>query len=468
MDTVTPRRPVASTVALREKSSTAIPATVRPLTPLHRTTAARPAAQSQAGMMLRPLAPASGSTLGRDRVTTGGLRAAAPAVANPLQLANRGLRRMTAGNDAQLYVDGRTAYPALEKLIQGAKKTLYIETMIWHNDETGRRIAQAVVDAKKRGVDVKIMVDSIGQNFGTGRHSDPTLLAWMRSQGVEAHTFNENFATHQGVPITHHKVYIADNERFLTGGMNIGNEYEHEWHDMLVGIEGPAAREVAREFGLNWTRTTGQTLDIPAASPIEKLRAHPPGTAAVGIAVTDPVSRRYEMRQTNLRLINEAKHHIRVEMPYCSDDDMMNALKAAAQRGVNVEFIMPGVNDTGTFGTMNPTEAVSLVKAGVKVRFYDGGTVDGQAIERFSHLKMMIVDDAVAQVGSGNWDHRTFHNNHELNAYVADPAFVGTLKQSLWDKDWTESRPATLESLDQRRTIDKVQGVLLRAIDRFF
>jgi cardiolipin synthase len=397
-----------------------------------------------------------------------GMRQAAPNVANPLQLADRGMRRITTGNDAQLYVDGRTAYPALHKLVREAKKTLYIETMIWHNDDAGRALAQEVVDAKKRGVDVKIMVDSIGLHFGSGRNNDPSLLAWMRSQGVDVHAFNEGIVGKQGVTITHHKIYIADNERFLTGGINVGNEYAQEWHDMLVGIAGPAAREVAGEFAINWTRTTGEALKVPEPGPIESLRAHPPGTAAVGIAVTDPIAHRYEMRGTNLKLINEAKRHIRVQMPYCSDDAMMDALKAAVRRGVEVEFIMPGINDTGTYGAIDRSEANDLIKAGVKVRFFHGGTVDGQEVERFSHLKMMIIDDAVAQVGSGNWDYRTFHKNNELNAYIADPTFISTLKAGVWDKDWQESRPASVDSLAKRPFLDKVEGFLLRGIDRFF
>jgi cardiolipin synthase len=375
---------------------------------------------------------------------------------------------VTQGNDVKLHLDGTKAFNALDSLIRSAKKTFYVETMIFHNDETGQRVAGELVKDKKRGVDVKVMVDSIGLNFGPGRNNDPTLLDWMRSQGVDAEVFNKGMITRRGVPITHHKLYIADSDRFLTGGVNIGNEYELDWHDMLVGIEGPAAREAAQEFAINWTRTTGETLDIPPPAAIAALRAHPPGTAAVGVAVTDPVAHRDEMRTTNLRLINGAKHHIRVQMPYAADDAMMDALKAAARRGVNVEFLMPSTNDTATFGIMNSGEAKDLIAAGVKVRMFGGGTLDGKPVERFSHLKTMIVDDVVAQVGSGNWDYRTFHNNHEFNAYVADPAFIATLKRDLWDKDWREAQPATLEKLDKRPWKEKVQSHFLLSIDRFF
>lgn len=402
--------------------------------------------------------------LNRDGMSLG-LRRAAPAVANPLQLADRGLRHISTGNEAHVYADGRNAYPALHDLVRSATKTLYIETMIWHNDEAGRGLAQEVVDARKRGVDVKIMVDSVGLHFGTGRNNDPKLLDWMKSQGVDVQVYNKGFLSHQGVVITHHKLYIADNERFMTGGMNVGNEYKDDWHDMLVSIEGPAARDVAREFAINWTRTTGQTLTIPEPSAAEKLRTTPPGTAAVGIAMTDPIGHRFEMKGTNLRLINEAKRHICVQMPYNCDDSMMEALKAAARRGVNVEFIMPGVNDEGTFGAINPSEAEDLIKAGVHVRIFNGGTIDGQPVARFSHLKMMIIDDAVAQVGSGNWDHRTYHANNELNAYVGDPTFIAELKHDVWDKDWQESDAASLTSLGRRPLTEKIKGKLLRALD---
>ncbi|MBC7545501.1 MAG: phosphatidylserine/phosphatidylglycerophosphate/cardiolipin synthase family protein [Candidatus Sericytochromatia bacterium] len=401
-------------------------------------------------------------------ITPTGQRPLQGATANTMALSVRSVGRVTQGNQVQLYVDGRTAFPALEKLIDGAKKTLYIETMIWHNDETGKRLAQKVVDAHKRGVAVKVIVDSVGLNFGTGRNNDLALMEWMRAQGVDAYAFNPNFVSKDGVAITHHKLYIADNEQFLSGGINIGKEYEHEWHDMLFGVKGPAAHTVAEEFAINWGRTTGHYLTIPPLAAAKKSAKSVPANAAVGFAVTDPIGRRYELKRATLQLINEAKHHVQIQMPYCSDDDLMRALQGAAKRGVTVDFIMPGTNDTGSYRTMNRAEAHKLLKAGANVRFFAGGTVDGREISRFSHTKMLIIDETVAVVGSGNADYRTFHNNNELNAYIADPKFVATLRAELFEKDWKESRAATRKELEQRPLKEKLMGHLYETLDRFF
>lgn len=391
-----------------------------------------------------------------------------PGPRGSLELAARGALRISQGNQVSLFVDGRTAFPALVDLIRGAKSTLYIETMIWHNDDTGRRIAEEVVAARKRGVDVKVLVDSVGQHFGAGRNNDPKLLAWMRAQGVDVHTFNPRFLSANGVAITHHKLYIADNERFLSGGMNIGNEYEHDWHDMLFQVQGPATREAVSEFAINWAKTTGKRLAVSPAAAAAPAINPSPGTAAVGIAVTDPDGRRFELRQTTLNLIGSAKHSIRVQMPYNSDDALMEALKAAARRGVNVEYIMPAYsNDSILFDKLNLAEAQALAKAGVKVRLYGAGTEAGRAEQRFSHLKMMLIDDVVASVGSANADFRSFRNNNELNAYIADPEFTRTIRQDIWDKDWQGAKPVTAEELRRRPPVNRMAGAFFEVFDRF-
>lgn len=391
-----------------------------------------------------------------------------PGPRGALELAARGVLRISQQNQTALFVDGPQAMPALVDLIRSAKSTLYIETMIWHNDETGRRIAEEVVAARKRGVDVKVLVDSVGQHFGDGRNNDPQLLAWMRSQGVDARTFNPRFLGPNGVAITHHKLYIADNERFLSGGMNLGNEYEHDWHDMLFQVQGPATREAVSEFAINWAKTTGERLAVPPAPPPTPLANPSPATAAIGIAVTDPDGRRYELRQTTMNLIATAKHSIRVQMPYNSDDALMDALKAAARRGVDVEYIMPGYNnDSFLFAKLNLAEAESLAKAGVKVRLYGAGTPEGQSTQRFSHLKMMLIDDVVASVGSANADYRSFRNNNEFNAYIADPGFTRSIRQEIWDKDWDEAKPVSAQELRQRPLGNRMVGAFFEIVDRF-
>ncbi|MBC7542690.1 MAG: phosphatidylserine/phosphatidylglycerophosphate/cardiolipin synthase family protein [Candidatus Sericytochromatia bacterium] len=386
------------------------------------------------------------------------------AAANTMALTTRSVGRVTTGNQVQLYVDGAKAYPALEKLIRSAKHTLYIETMSWSNDSSGNQIAHAIVAAHKRGVDVKIVVDSIGLNLNPNKVKDNELMAWMRSQGVDVQVFNPNIVTKDGVALNHQKLYIADNERYLSGGMNVGNHYAHEWHDMMFEVSGPAAHTVAKEFAVTWSRTTGNVLEIPPAKPQAKV----PGNAAVGIAVTDPIGRRYELKRANLQMIHEAKHHIQMEMPYNSDDDLMGALRDAARRGVKVDFIMPTMNDIPSYVLLNKAEAQDLIKAGVNVRFYDGGTIDGKPVARFSHLKMMIFDDTVAVVGSANADHRSYRDNNELNAYIADPAFVNTLATEVFATDWQASRVPDRAELKPHTLKGRITANAYRLVDRLF
>lgn len=365
----------------------------------------------------------------------------------------------TPGNRVSLHVDGPNAFPALERLIQTARRSLYIETFIWHDDATGKRIAHLLIDAQRRGVDVRILVDSLGLRMSSGGPKDVQMITWMRQQGLNVREFNPLVLNHRGLPVTHRKLYIADGQRFLSGGINIGDEYANGWHDLLFEVHGQAAGLVALEFSYNWKFTTGEELAVEPA--------RPEGNATVGIIVTDPHRKRYDLRETTLRLLGEAKKSIRLIMPYFSDDELIGGLKAAAKRGVQVQVILPVSNDERTFGYINSAETVDLLTAGVQVRFYHGAQIEGRFVERFSHVKFLMVDDEIASVGSANGDRRTMVANHELNALIRDPGFIEEAHRELWGPDWAQSREASLLELEKRSTKEKVFGAVLRGIDRF-
>ncbi len=419
------------------------------------------------------------------------------------------LSNPTLRNQITYHLTPQASQQALLDAVKDAKKSFHIETFIWHNDDAGNELVQAL--AKRKAVakeagkdfDIKVLIDSIGLRGGSGGSKDAVIVDKLKQSGIDVREFNSKFLSMEakGIPLTHRKLYIADGEKFITGGRNIGNEYlkpqfqganglENAWHDLLFTVHGDEAGRIQREFFENWGRAGGAVPKImPAAVP------HATGMAKVQSIVTDPHAQTFGIREAHSKAISNAQEEIVAIFPYFSDDklvkDLIDAkasntakradlMKAARNKWdrkaidqavpeLKVKVLLPGNKEASREGSMyyhlNQESASQLLKGGVEVRFFDGGKIDGKDVARFSHFKGMAVDGKLLSIGSANADARTFGANHELNTLISDKKAVKEFFDKIITPDWNSARKATLSEIQSAPLMDKVKRKFYEAVD---
>jgi cardiolipin synthase len=351
-----------------------------------------------------------------------------------IMLDNKILARRTFNNaPAKFYMDGVQAFPAMERFIDSAKKSLYVETFIFRDDLTGRKIAEKLVAKKRQGVDVKILVDMMGLK---DQKADQRIFDYLVSQQMDIKKYNKAGLSLTGVNVTHRKILLADGSKAISGGMNFANEYENVWHDSMFEVQGEVAQDIQKEFFYDWTRAGGK---MPAVIPsLEPGVTY--GNIPMRVLVTSAPekNKRYSLKNALLTMIDNAKSRVRLESPYLSDSDLILHLALARQKGIQIDTIVPKDNDVKVFNLINLGNIKTLNKNGVDVYMYQ---------PRFSHVKAAVIDN-MAILGSANLDRRSFEENQELNVVIEDPAFVNDVNTRLFDNDISQARIENLSALD--------------------
>ncbi|MFN3429842.1 MAG: phospholipase D-like domain-containing protein [Candidatus Sericytochromatia bacterium] len=438
-------------------------------TSANRTPAAKP--QAQAAMAVAP-------RVAKDRVIGGAAALPKDVFVSPSRF-----------NEVTFHVSAEESKQALLAAIEGAKRSFYIETFIWHDDEAGREVVDALgrrkqaAEAKGEPFDVKVLIDYTGLRGSAGGLSDTKILDRFKEWGIEVKEFAKgliDWKNRKLAPITHRKLYIADGEKFITGGRNIGNEYlnasyalksgnqEPAWHDMLYTVKGQETGRILDEFFTNWeraggTRPSSRPLVIPALK----------GGAQIQTVTTNPHTDAEGIRAAHTKLIAGAKKEIVAMYPYFSDDTLVSQLIAAkkANPKLSVKVILPAAKEEShegsIYGSLNRESARQLLSAGIEVRMFGGGQVNGEDVQRFSHMKGMVVDGQILSIGSANADARTYHDNHELNTLIADSKTVKDYMAKVVTPNWAQAKPITIAELNQDSFWERLKQKALEVVDLF-
>lgn len=358
--------------------------------------------------------------------------------------------QQTQGNRIDLLIDGEAAFGSMEKAIDGATKTIDLETFIFDRDETAWRIAEKLAVKAEKGVKVRVLFDRLG-TYGAGKKAThPTeIYDFMQAHGVELVGYGpveqpkpfplmrtlSRFLTSppkealefRGIKVDHRKMLVVDGKTAFTGGMNIGDHYAHEWHDVMVKLEGPVVGQFSHRFEENWRNNGGQhraLLETPL--PVGDVAAH---TVATGTADRSAMQAFYGA-------IAASKERVILEVPYLTDDQLTVLLSLAAKRGVKVQVIVP--DPAHNNHTVTAKAAIAsypmLLNAGVEIYHYQG---------RMTHAKAMAVDDKWATIGSTNGTHRSFRSNQELNVAFHDAEAATGMRKELFEPDMANSVKVT-------------------------
>jgi cardiolipin synthase len=373
---------------------------------------------------------------------------------------------LIAGNKLTLLFDGPATMRAMINAARAATSSINLETYIFDQDKVGLEFADVLIEKQHQGVQVNVMYDAVGALATPAEFFDR-----MRAAGIHVLAFNPvNPAKAKGHwdlnNRNHRKLMVVDGRIAFTGGINISSTYANSslfrshrkpdqvdpdkvgWRDTHVQIEGPAVAPLQWSFIDLWVQQEGGELPqaeyFPALAPVgdkmvRVLAASPDGASDIYKAMVVAIS--------------EAKKSIHITSAYfVPDQQIIDALVAAAKRGVDVRLVLPGVSDHSLIRYAGQGFYDQLLGAGVHVFELQVAVL---------HAKTAVIDGAWSTVGSSNIDRRSFIHNYELNVVVLDPAF-GAQMDSAFNEDLKDSKEVTLERWQHRPLSDRVKEWMSR------
>jgi cardiolipin synthase len=366
---------------------------------------------------------------------------------------------LTTGNAVRLLQDGPATYRAMLGAIAAARDHINMETYILDDDAVGRQFAEALLAKQAQGVQVNLLRDSAG-TFGT----PAAFFQRLSEAGVQVLEFNpvnpltarEGWQWNQR---DHRKLLIVDGRIAFLGGINISSVYSGgsfgkakrvdpdaalAWRDTDLQLQGPVVADLQKLFLAAWQSQQGQTL--PPRDYFPPLQAM--GTQVVRAIGSSPEEEFSLIYATLLSAIGSAETSVRITNAYfVPDPQLLEALVAAAARGVEVTLILPSRTDSWLVFHAGRSHYAHLLKSGVRI-FERRGVV--------LHSKTALVDGVWATVGSTNLDWRSFLHNHELNAVMLGADF-GQQVQTMFDRDLAASDVIELAAWERRSPALRVQ-----------
>ena len=335
---------------------------------------------------------------------------------------NLGHLPFTSSNAVQLLINGQKTYKAMFEAIEQADDYVLLQFYIIKNDHVGETFRQLLTKKMKQGVRVYFLYDGLGSFSLSSRY-----LQELREAGAHVSSFNERKGLSKYLHINfrnHRKILIVDGLKAFVGGLNLGQEYLGEdesmgyWRDTHVMLEGPSVQATQGVFVKDWYWSVGHVPDLNWTVQTAKSLCPDKETSCeqnILVLETGPADQKPVCSLFFCALINQASKRLWIATPYfVPDAEVINALKNAALRGVDVCLILPEKYDHYYVYLTSFAYYRELRGYNIKIYRYTKG---------FSHQKVILLDDSLAGIGTVNLDNRSIHLTFEVMAYVADRAF---------------------------------------------
>lgn len=329
---------------------------------------------------------------------------------------------LTEGNAVKFIAASNAVIDALVADINAAQCHVHVMVYIFAPDDTGRKVAEALINAAKRGVSCRLLVDAIGSHHFLRSRK---LIHELREAGVE-------FSA--ALPIAplsrklaridlrnHRKLVIIDNTIAYTGSQNIINEdyggrRGNPWFDLMGRFTGPVVADLQIVFLEDWAAETGLHVDSPDVFTISE----PSGDICAQVIDTSPSQWNDSFRRALIAAFNAARKRIITTTPYfVIDEPTMLALSMAADRGVEVNIVLPRVGDHLLAAMAGCANFLPLLESGVKIHRFRPGLL---------HAKTTTIDEEFALIGSANLDLRSFNLDFELSVMLYGKEITAQLR----------------------------------------
>ena len=365
----------------------------------------------------------------------------------------------TEGNRIDVLRNGDEIFPAMLDCIENAERTIDFLTFVYWTGEIGREFAMRLAERARSGVRVRVLLDAWGAH-----PMEHTLIEAMDDAGVHIRWFRPMGRLRLGTinHRTHRKVMIVDEATGFTGGVGIADEWQgdarspEEWRDTHFRVAGPAVDGLRAAFLDNWAETDPVLFD----ESVDRFPTQPqPGDTIVQCVRGASETGLSDVATLLAALVQSARECIRVATAYfVPDDDLTDRFCDAADRGVQVQLLLPGPHADKRF--------VQLAGERMYPRLLDHGVELWNFQPSMMHAKIMTVDGVLANVGSANLNARSTSCDEEINVVALDAELVRILDQH-FDEDLERSVRIEQGRWQRRSLVQRTAEGLVAPIRRW-
>lgn len=356
-------------------------------------------------------------------------------------------RPLESGNSIETLHDGEQAFPRMLEAIAAAQQSVRLSTYIFQTDPVGRKFVDALAAATHRGVNVRVLVDGIGEWYDW-----PHVVPILRRAGVRAERFLPPRLLPPSLALNcrnHRKILVVDGSVAYIGGMNlggreVGGSTGRRMSDIHFRLRGPIVAQLGETFAEDWLFATGETLPEAPVQP-------PNGGCICRVVTGGPDQDVDKLLLIILSAVASAERQVQIMTPYFIPPlELVAALEAAALRGVEVCLVLPRRSNLRYIDWATLHWIPALVRRGVRVYLQK---------PPFSHAKLFVIDGRYAHVGSVNVDTRSLRLNFEITVEVYDSNFCGEL--AAFTARCAEAvGPLTLESVEEASLPERIRNAL--------
>ena len=382
-----------------------------------------------------------------------------PGLADPFRQAvtlaqNLGDFGILGGNAIELLTDYDGNIDRLVGDIDAASQHVHLLYYIYGDDATGRRVAQALAGAVKRGVKCRVLMDALGS-----KKSLRTLAPLMRGDGIEVYaslpiqlvrrkSARFDLRNHRKIAVVDGRIAYIGSQNLINSDFKPGIIYE----ELVTRVTGPVVLQLQAIFLTDYYLESNIDLTEPDLFPSQETT----GSAAAQALPSGPGFPQANAQRLIVSLLHAAEKRIVITTPYfIPDEALLDAIKIAVLRGVEVHLVVSRIADQVLVCQAQHSYYEELMQAGVHIHLYR---------EHLLHAKHFTFDDQIAVIGSSNLDMRSFLLNAEINLIVHDAQVTAALAR-IQERYFAESDELTLEAWQQRPRWRKAVENTARLVD---
>jgi cardiolipin synthase len=358
---------------------------------------------------------------------------------------------LESGCSVEPLLNGDAAYPAMLAAIDGATRTVALASYIFDRGTVGTQFIDALARAVGRGVEVRVLIDAVG-----ARYSHPPIVGELKRRRVPVARFLPAFTPVPSLYLNlrnHRKMMVVDGAIGFCGGLNIRDDCvialkrPSATQDLHFRIRGPVVPQIMHAFAFDWHFTTGEVLADNVWCP--NGVATESGDVVCRGVPDGPDADFETLLMTIMGAIASARRSVRLATPYfLPDAPLVDALRVAALRGVDVEIVLPEHGNLKLVEWAMTAQLPQVLAWGCRVYL---------SPPPFDHTKLMVVDGAWSLVGSCNLDPRSLRLNFEYNVECYSTTLAATLGGIL-DTKIASGRALTFAELANRPLLTRLRN----------
>lgn len=370
----------------------------------------------------------------------------------------------TDGNAVTVLRNGDEIFPAMLEAIEQAERWVELATYVYWTGDVADRFAAALADRARAGVEVRVLVDWVGgrlmnRDLVQDMSDAGVQFAWFRPPGRVARAVLSIDEGLVGQHRTHRKVLVCDGRVGFTGGVGIAAEWEgnarnpDEWRDTHLRIEGPAVASLRSSFATNWHEASGEPLPVADDLPDER-----PGDTRLQVVRGQPGRFASDVALLLRALLDDVEERLWITSAYfVPEQEVMERLVAAVDRGVDVRVLVPGPNIDKRVSRLAARSAMEpLLDGGVRIHEYQPTML---------HAKVLVADD-VAVCGSANLNMRSMHQDDEVVVVAHDRTVADELAAHM-EEDLAQAEPMDPSRFRRRAWYHRLAERLVALLRRF-